>query len=121
MQVYFIDNEEYFQRKFTSRDADGAFFNDNDDRAMFFARGVLETVKKRGWSPDIIHCHGWMTALVPLLIKTSYKEDPMFHSSKVVYSLYNDSFEEAFNENFGKKVLMEGLSAGDVKDLEDPP
>ena len=120
MQVYFIDNEEYFQRKHTIRDADGTFFNDNDDRAIFFARGVLETVKKLGWSPDIIHCHGWMTALIPLLIKTSYKEDPMFHNSKVVYSLYNDSFEEPFNSNFGKKILMDGLSANDVKDIKDP-
>lgn len=120
MQVYFIDNEEYFQRKHTTRDADGTFFSDNDDRAIFFARGVLETVKKLGWSPDIIHCHGWMTALVPLLIKTSYKEDPMFHNSKVVYSLYNDSFDEPFNSNFGKKVLMDGLTANDVKDIKDP-
>lgn len=120
MQVYFIDNEEYFQRKQTYRDADGTFYADNDDRAIFFGRGVLETVKKLGWSPDIIHCHGWMTGLIPLLIKTSYKEDPMFHNSKVVYSLYNDSFDEAFNTNFGKKILMDGLTAADVKELKDP-
>ncbi|MBK9318280.1 MAG: glycogen/starch synthase [Bacteroidetes bacterium] len=120
MQVYFIDNEEYFQRKTTIRDTDGSFYPDNDDRSIFFGRGVLETVKKLGWSPDIIHCHGWMTALVPLLIKTSYKEDPMFHNSKVVYSLYNDSFEEPFNANFGKKILMDGLTAADVKELNDP-
>lgn len=120
MQVYFIDNEEYFQRKQTYRDADGTFYGDNDDRAIFFGRGVLETVKKLGWSPDIIHCHGWMTGLIPLLIKTSYKEDPMFHNSKVVYSLYNDSFDEPFNTNFGKKILMDGLTAADVKELKDP-
>jgi starch synthase len=120
MQVYFIDNEEYFQRKQTYRDASGAFFNDNDDRAIFFGRGVLETVKKLGWSPDIIHCHGWMTALVPLFIKTSYKDDPMFHNSKVVYSLYNDGFDEPFNNNFGKKILMDGLQAPDVAELVQP-
>lgn len=120
MQVYFIDNEEYFQRKCTIRDTDETFFADNDDRTIFFGRGVLETVKKLGWSPDIIHCHGWMTALIPLLIKTSYKDDPMFHNSKVVYSLYNDSFTESFNKDFGKKILMDGLSADDVKGLEDP-
>lgn len=120
MQVYFIDNEEYFQRKSTIRDTDGSFFPDNDDRTIFFGRGVLETVKKLGWSPDIIHCHGWMTALIPLFIKTSYKDDPMFHASKVVYSLYNDSFDEPFNSNFGKKILMDGLSAADVKELADP-
>lgn len=120
MQVYFIDNEEYFQRKCTIRDTDETFFADNDDRTIFFGRGVLETVKKLGWSPDIIHCHGWMTALVPMLIKTSYKDDPMFHNSKVVYSLYNDSFSESFNKDFAKKVLMDGLSADDLKGLEDP-
>lgn len=120
MQVYFIDNEEYFQRKCTIRDTDETFFPDNDDRTIFFGRGVLETVKKLGWSPDIIHCHGWMTALVPMLIKTSYKDDPMFHNSKVVYSLYNDSFPESFNKDFAKKVLMDGLTADDVKGLEDP-
>lgn len=120
MQVYFIDNEEYFQRKCTIRDTDDSFFADNDDRTIFFGRGVLETVKKLGWSPDIIHCHGWMTALIPMLIKTSYKDDPMFHNSKVVYSLYNDSFTESFNKDFSKKILMDGLSADDVKGLEDP-
>jgi len=120
MQVYFIDNEEYFQRKCTIRDTDETFFADNDDRTIFFGRGVLETVKKLGWSPDIIHCHGWMTGLIPMLIKTSYKDDPMFHNSKVVYSLYNDSFEESFNKDFSKKVLMDGLTAEDVKLLDDP-
>jgi starch synthase len=120
MQVYFIDNEEYFQRKLTIRDADGSFFNDNDDRSIFFARGVLETVKKLGWSPDIIHCHGWMTALVPLFIKTSYKDDPMFSGSKIVYSIHDDAFPESFNNNFAKKTLMDGLTDADVKDIKDP-
>lgn len=120
MQVYFIDNEEYFQRKQTYRDAAGNFFSDNDDRSIFFGRGVLETVKKLGWSPDIIHCHGWMTALVPLFIKTSYKDDPMFHNSKVVYSLYGDHFAEPFNDNFGKKILMDGLEASHVSELAKP-
>jgi starch synthase len=120
MQVYFIDNEEYFQRKCTIRDADGSFFNDNDDRSIFFARGVLETVKKLGWSPDIIHCHGWMTALVPLFIKTSYKDDPMFSGSRIVYSIHDDAFSEPFNKNFAKKTLMDGLTDADVKDIKDP-
>jgi len=120
MQVYFIDNEEYFQRKSTTRDGAGTFFTDNDDRAIFFARGVLETVKKLGWSPDIIHCHGWMTALLPLFIKTSYKDDPMFNTSKVVYSLYNDAFSEPFNGNFANKIIMDGLTAADVKELKNP-
>ena len=120
MQVYFIDNEEYFQRKQTIRDADGSFFDDNDNRSIFFARGVLETVKKLGWSPDIIHCQGWMTALVPLFIKTSYKDDPMFSASRVVYSIHDDSFTEALNPSFAKKALMDGLTEEDVKEIKDP-
>lgn len=120
MQVYFIDNEEYFQRKAIFRDAKNKFFKDNDDRVIFFCRGVLETVKKLGWSPDIIHCHGWMTSLLPLYIKTSYKDDPMFKNSKVVYSLYDDGFTEKFNDDYSKKLMMEGISQSDIKDLKNP-
>lgn len=120
MQVYFIDNEEYFQRKAAFRDTKKKFFKDNDDRTVFFCRGVLETVKKLGWSPDIIHCHGWMTSLIPLLIKTSYREDPVFKDARVVYSVYDDNFEESFSDNYATKVMMEGMSATDVKDLKTP-
>lgn len=118
MQVYFIDNEEYFQRKSVFRDTKKKFFKDNDDRTIFFCRGVLETVKKLGWSPDLIHCHGWITSLIPLFIKTSYKEDPLFKNAKVVYSVYNDHFDEVLNEDYHKKVMMDGISAGDIKDLK---
>ena len=120
MQVYFIDNEEYFQRKATFRDAKNKFFKDNDDRTVFFCRGVLETVKKLGWSPDLIHCHGWMTSLIPLYIKTSYKDDPMFKNSKVVYSVYDEGFDEKFNDTYTKKLMMEGISTNDIKDLKTP-
>ncbi|MFM7175839.1 MAG: glycogen/starch synthase [Bacteroidota bacterium] len=120
MQVYFIDNEEYFQRKATFRDAKKKFFKDNDDRTVFFCRGVLETVKKLGWSPDVIHCHGWMTSLIPLLVKTSYKDDPIFRDAKVVYSIYDDQFEESFNPNYQAKVMMDGMAAADMKDLKTP-
>lgn len=120
MQVYFIDNEEYFQRKATFRDTKKKFFKDNDDRTVFFCRGVLETVKKLGWSPDVIHCHGWMTSLVPLLVKTSYKDDPIFRDAKVVYSIYDDQFEESFGSNYQSKVMMDGMAASDLKDLKTP-
>jgi starch synthase len=120
MQVYFIDNEEYFQRKAIFRDAKKKFFKDNDDRTLFFCRGVLETVKKLGWSPDIIHCHGWMSSLIPLLIKTSYKDDPIFKDAKVVYSVYDDGFEEKFSDDYVRKVTMEGMAASDLKDLKNP-
>jgi starch synthase len=120
MQVYFIDNEEYFQRKAIFRDAKKKFFKDNDDRTVFFCRGVLETVKKLGWTPDVIHCHGWMTSLIPLLIKTSYREDPVFRDSKVVYSIYDDNFEESFNSNYHSKVMMDNMTASNLKDLKNP-
>ena len=74
MQVYFIDNEEYFHRKMVLRDAKEKYFKDNEDRILFYCRGVIETVKKLGWPPDVIHCQGWMTSLIPFLVKTAYKE-----------------------------------------------
>jgi starch synthase len=116
MQVYFIDSEDYFQRKAVFNDKDsGKFFKDNDERAIFFARGVLETVKKLGWVPDIIHCHGWMTSLVPLYIKSSYKKEPIFENSKVIFSLYNNDFDKSLNKDFAKKALMDGITEEDVK------
>lgn len=120
MQVYFIDNEDYFQRKCIFYDADDVFFEDNDERAIFFARGVLETVIKLRWAPDIIHCHGWLTALVPLYIKKYYHDDPLFVNSRVVYSVYNDEFPGTLNKNFRKKLLLKGITGNDVKILENP-
>ncbi|MBL7925665.1 MAG: glycogen/starch synthase [Bacteroidia bacterium] len=119
MQVYFIDNEEYFQRKAMVTDAKGKYFKDNDDRTVFFCRGVLETVKKLGWVPDIIHCHGWITSLIPMFVKTAYKEDPCFKNARVVYSVYNDAFEGNWPANYNKKISMEGISANDIKELKD--
>ena len=90
IQVYFIDNDDFFRRKQITFDNDGKFFEDNGQRAIFFARGVLETVKKLRWAPDIIHCQGWISHLVPLYLKKVYNGDPIFGGSKVVTSLYND-------------------------------
>ncbi|NNF01939.1 MAG: glycogen/starch synthase [Bacteroidia bacterium] len=120
MQVYFIDNEEYFQRKNTIRDGRSKFHKDNDERTIFYCRGVLETVKKLGWSPDLIYCQGWMTSLIPLYVKTAYKDDPMFKNSRVIYSVFDDEFKESFSDDYKQKVLMEGISASDVKELKDP-
>ncbi len=120
MQVYFIDNEDYFHRKHTVMDAKGKYFSDNDERAIFFARGVLETVKKLRWSPDVVHCHGWFTGLVPLYLKKAFAEDPLFHNTKVVYSLYQDSFDETFTTNFSKKLKVDGISDDDIAVLGTP-
>ena len=94
MQTYFIDNEEFFRRKALLSDKTEKFFSDNDERAIFYARGVIETVKNLGWNPDIIHCHGWISCLVPLFVKEIFKDNPLFANSKVVYSVYNDPFEK---------------------------
>ena len=87
MQVYFIDNDEYFKRKGIFTDEDDALFEDNDERAIFFAKGVIETVKKLNWAPDIIHIHGWMASLIPLYLREYYKEVPLFTESKIVTSI----------------------------------
>jgi len=114
IQVYFIDNEDYFKRKATYADANGKFFADNDERAIFFARGVLETVKKLRWAPDIIHCHGWMSHLVPAYLKEAYRDDPIFSSSKLVLSLYGDTPGTSFPDNFAEKAAFGNLKAGNL-------
>ncbi len=119
MQVYFIDNEDYFQRKFVLTDEKGDYFADNDERAIFFSKGVLETVKKLRWSPDIIHCHGWLTAFAPIMIKKAYADDPLFAKSKVVYSVYDDEFGTPLDANVRKKILMDGIAKKDVEVLKD--
>ena len=118
MQVYFIDNEDYFKRKQIDRDDDGVFFQDNAERAVFFARGVLETVKKLRWAPDIIHCQGWITQVLPLYLKKIYKDDPIFASSKVVLSLYGDT-PVKFDEDLASLVKFGDIADGDIPDLSE--
>lgn len=120
MQIYFIDNEDYFQRKFVFRNKTGKFFEDNDERAVFFSRGVIETVKKLGWSPEIIHCNGWITSLVPLYIKKAYIDNPLFTESKVILSIYNDDFEEELDKDFAKKIKLNGITSDDLKHYKNP-
>ena len=115
MQVYFIDNDDYFQRKFTTEDENGVEFSDNDERSIFYVRGVMETVKKLRWVPDIIHCHGWMTALAPLYIKRIYAEDPSFRDSKVVFSAYDNDFKTPFNPGFANKLVQDEIKLSDLK------
>lgn len=115
MQVYFLDNEDYFQRKYVFRDKESKFYADNDERTIFFCKGALETVKKLGWAPDVVHCHGWMTSLVPAYIKTTYKNDPTFKNTKVVYSVYENDFTETLNTDLHKKAVMQGMTEEDTK------
>ncbi|MCB0791544.1 MAG: glycogen/starch synthase [Flavobacteriales bacterium] len=119
MQVYFIDNEEYFKRKSTWLGKDGSFHPDNDERALFFCRGVLETVRKLGWVPDIIHMHGWMTAFLPLYIRRKFADDPHFENAKLVFSVYDEK-PEALDKDMVKKLTMEGFDPDLLKDLKKP-
>ena len=119
MQVYFIDNEEYFKRKSDTHDAEGIFYPDNDERALFFGRGVLETVRKLGWVPDIIHCHGWMTAFVPLYVRHHFADDPHFENTKLVFSLH-DQKSEPLDKDLAKKLAMEGFDKELLKGLNKP-
>jgi starch synthase len=120
MQVYFIDNEEFFSRKATLTDkTSGKHFDDNDERAMFFVRGVAETVKKLGWQPDIIHCHGWFTSLMPLYIKKYYAEDPLFADTKIVVSLYDDEYPKTLNKKFIEKLTFDGFNKKDIKHISE--
>lgn len=118
MQVYFIDNEEFFHRKSIFRDKKGVFHADNDERAVFYSRGVLETVKKLGWTPDIVHVHGWMASLVPLYIKKALKDNPLFAETKVVLSIYNDGFKETLSDSLHRKIKMEGIDDADLQAYE---
>lgn len=115
MQVYFLDNEDFFKRKRIFTDADDKPFEDNPDRMVFFCKGVIETVKKFGWAPDVVHCHGWMTSLVPLYLKTAYKNEPLFQNSKVVYSLYEGSPEQTFTDTFLAKASINNLTEKDLQ------
>ena len=120
MQVYFIDNEDYFHRKFIYRDAEGKEFKDNDERAIFFARGVLETVKKLRWKPDIVHCQGWISHFLPVYLKKVYHEDPIFTETKVVLSLYNDLLDARLSDDLIDKMRFENLAREDVDELAEP-
>jgi len=115
MQVYFIDNEDFFHRKATVVDDDGNEFDDNDERAIFYVRGVLETVKKLRWIPDLVHCHGWLSALAPIYLKKMYADDPSFSGAKIVYSVYDDSFEKSLNKSLHGKMKQDGMTEKDLQ------
>ncbi|MCB9080959.1 MAG: glycogen/starch synthase [Lewinellaceae bacterium] len=114
MQVYFLDNDDFFRRKNIFTDEDGSYYPDNVDRMVFFCKGVLETVRKFGWPPDIVHCHGWMTSLVPFYLKTAYKNDPLFSRVKAVYSVFNETLENTFDDSFFTKASINNLTAEDL-------
>lgn len=120
VQIYFIDNDDYFARKAVLQDEQGGYFPDNDDRAIFFARGVLETVEKLSWSPDIIHCHGWFSAITPLYLKKAYAKVPEFKHVKVVVSIYGDGFPGELDAGFRAKIENEKIGGENMQLLDRP-
>tara|TARA_B100001741_G_scaffold259713_1_gene223264 strand:+ start:911 stop:1714 length:804 start_codon:yes stop_codon:yes gene_type:complete len=118
MQVYFIDNDEYFKRRGTLRDEKDKLFKDNDERMIFFTKGVIETVKKLNWSPDIIHLHGWFTSLFPLYLKTYYKDEPIFAESKIVTSVYSKDFDGLLSKTIQKKVSFDQIPSEEIQLLK---
>lgn len=117
MQVYFIDNEDYFHRKSVFVDKDNRFFEDNDERAIFFCKGVLETIKKLGWTPDIIHCNDWMTSFIPMYLKTTYRKDPIFQNTKSIFSIFDNHFNHQFGKDLAEKVKMLDIDDAAVEHL----
>lgn len=120
LQVYFIDNEEYFKRKAIYEDENGKFFSDNDERILFFTKGVLEAVKRLNWSPDIIHIHGWLSFLIPLYVKVYYKDDTIFQNTKIIASIYDNPFKDILNKDIVKKIKYDGIKPRFLKNLEYP-
>jgi len=120
IQVYFIDNDEYFKRKATFSDEDGVLYPDNDERAIFFAKGVVETVKKLNWVPDIIHVHGWMASLLPIYMKHYYKDEALFSDTKIVTSIYSQSFEGTLDLDMINKIKFDNIPHEAIQELEIP-
>ena len=120
IQVYFIDNDEYFKRKATFSDEEGVLYPDNDERAIFFAKGVVETVKKLNWVPDVIHVHGWMASLLPVYLKHYYKDEGIFAETKIITSVYEHGFDGELNTQLLDKVLFDAIDKEAVAVIEKP-
>ncbi|MBF03364.1 MAG: glycogen synthase [Flavobacterium sp.] len=120
IQVYFIDNDEYFKRKATFTDEEGVLYPDNDERAIFFAKGVVETVKKLNWVPDVIHVHGWMASLLPVYLKHYYKNEGIFAETKIITSVYNLGYEGELNSELVGKMSFDNISKEVTKDIQSP-
>jgi starch synthase len=120
MQIYFIDNEDYFLRRNLYADDEGAWFPDNDERSIFFVRGVLETVRKLRWSPDIIHCHGWFSFILALYLRKSFKDDPLYANSRIILSLYDEPTPVIFDDDFRKKAASDGVKNKDLEIMTEP-
>jgi starch synthase len=118
LQVYFIDNEDYFHRKSVFFDKENKFYEDNDERAIFFCKGTIETVRKLGWAPDIIHCNDWMTSLIPMYVKTKYRNDPIFKNTKSIFTVYDNVFSHKFSSDLINKIKSQDIDESQLSNLE---
>jgi starch synthase len=109
IQVYFIDNPLYFDSRFVAHNQDGSFMSNNDERSLFFVKGVLETIKKLGWRPDVIHCHGWMSAALPVYLRTLHKDNPFFSNIKLVYTAFPYDLDTQLSLEYLDKITVDGL------------
>ena len=120
MQVYFIDSEDYFKNRLVKFDKNNKLYKDNDERSIFFAKGVIETIKKLNWAPDLIHVHGWIASLLPLYLKNFYKDDPMFEKTKVIVSLYDNQIKGKLNKKVVDKLKFDEIQDKNLSILDDP-
>lgn len=121
MLVYFIDNEEFFHKRKGTVDTKGKDYADNDERCIFFARGVIETLRKVRWKPQVIYCSGWMSALIPFYVRTAFSQDPYFMDTKIVVGLDTNTFSKSFSTQFGNKLLVPSISKTDVRSIAGLP
>jgi starch synthase len=120
IQIYFIDNDDFFSRKAVLTDEEGKEFADNDARMVFFARGVLETVKKLQWKPSVVHCHGWFSAIAPIYLRNMFKDDPLFCDTKIVVALYEEQFTNPLDKALGERLVGEGAPEDTIEKLGTP-
>lgn len=117
LQVYFIDNDDFFRRRKGVADEEGKEYEDNDERCIFYARGAIETVKMLRWTPDVIVCSGWMSALAPLYLKRAYSHTPFFANAKVVLNIDDQEYKTPFGTKFSQKMMIDGIAGNDVRSL----
>ena len=120
IQIYFIDNDDFFSRKAVLTDEEGRSFDDNGERMVFFARGVLETVKKLQWTPTVVHCHGWFSAIAPIYLRKVFNDDPVLRDAKIVVSLYEDRFDTPLNDMLRGHLESEGVEDENLSIIDNP-
>lgn len=118
LQIYFIDNDDYFKRRRGVTDEKGNWYSDNDERVIFYCRGIMETVIRQRWTPDIIHISGWMSALAPLYIKKAFNDAPFFADSKVVFSIFDQEMKQTFGAKFAEKLMIPGVEPKDLVSID---